>query len=244
MDTNGMRESRAYFLPSHVGFIHTTSRESLVTLLSKDIAKILESSIQKEGRASLAVSGGRTPIPLFVELSKLNLDWSKVELTLADDRWVDSDDDASNERLVRQYLLKNKATTARFIPLKNEERTAKIGQIKSEKTFKEIKLPLDVIVLGMGSDGHTASLFPCSNELTEAMDPNYPNFLISTNPKNAPYERISLSAKTISNSKNIYLHLNGSEKLQTLETAMSLKDINKMPIYNFLKEELDIYWSP
>jgi 6-phosphogluconolactonase len=96
----------------------------------------------------------------------------------------------------------------------------------------------------MGSDGHTASLFPCSNELTEAMDPNYPNFLISTNPKNAPYERISLSAKTISNSKNIYLHLNGSEKLQILETALSLKDINKMPIYNFLKKELDIYWSP
>ena len=107
MDINGMRESRAYFLPSHVGFFDTNSSESLVTLLSNDIAEILESTIQKEGRASLAVSGGRTPIPLFVELSKLNLDWSKVELTLADDRWVDSDHEASNERLVRKYLLKN-----------------------------------------------------------------------------------------------------------------------------------------
>ena len=107
-----------------------------------------------------------------------------------------------------------------------------------------MKLPLDVIVLGMGSDGHTASLFPCSDELTESMNTNYPNFLISTNPKTAPYERISLSAKTISNSKKIFLHLNGSEKLRTLEAAMHLKDINKMPIYNFLKEGLDIYWSP
>ena len=244
MDTNGMREGKAHFLPNHVGFFNTNSSESLVKLLSKDIAEILESTIQKEGRASLAVSGGRTPIPLFVELSKLNLDWSKVELTLADDRWVNLDDEASNEYLVRKYLLKNKAITARFIPLKNEKRTAKMGQIKSENIFKEIKLPLDVIVLGMGSDGHTASLFPCSNELKEAMDPNYPNFLISTNPKTAPYERISLSAKTISSSKKIFLHLNGSDKLHVLKTAMHLKDINKMPIYNFLKEELDIYWSP
>ena len=109
MDINGMRESRAYFLPSHVGFFDTNSSKSLVTLLSNDIAEILKSTILKEGHASLAVSGGRTPIPLFVELSKLNLDWSKVELTLADDRWVDSDHEASNERLVRKYLLKNKA---------------------------------------------------------------------------------------------------------------------------------------
>ena len=244
MDTNGMREGKAHFLPNHVGFFNTNSSESLVKLLSKDIAEILESSIQKEGRASFAVSGGRTPIPLFVELSKLNLDWSKVELTLADDRWLDSDHEASNERLVRKYLLKNKAINASFIPLKSSYKTARIGQIHSEKIFKEMKLPLDVIVLGMGSDGHTASLFPCSDELTEAMNTNYPNFLISTNPKTAPYERISLSAKTISNSKKIFLYMNGSEKLRTLEAAMHLKDINKMPIYNFLKEGLDIYWSP
>ena len=96
----------------------------------------------------------------------------------------------------------------------------------------------------MGSDGHTASLFPCSEELTEGLNLNNPCRLIATSPKTAPYERMSLTAKAIIDSKNVFLHLNGSDKLQTLELAMTYKDAMKMPIYYFLEKGLKIYWSP
>ena len=96
----------------------------------------------------------------------------------------------------------------------------------------------------MGADGHTASLFPCSDELKEGMDLKTKNSLIATTPKTAPYERISLTAKSIMEAKKIFLHLNGSSKLLTLEEAMNLSDSNKMPIYAFLENGLDIFWSP
>ena len=140
--------------------------------------------------------------------------------------------------------MKNKAAQVNFIPLKNNAKTAKEGQIYSEKMLRKITLPFDVVVLGMGSDGHTASLFPCADELAEAMDLNNSNYLISTSPKTAPYERLSLTARVIFDSKNVFLHLNGSSKLHTLESAMEYKDLNKMPIYTFLKNGLSIYWSP
>ena len=236
--------NRMYFLPDHVDFYSTNSSESLAEDLSHNIVEILKQSIKSDGRASLAVSGGRTPIPLLDALSDLKLDWSSVDLTLVDDRWVESSHEDSNEKLVREYLIKNKAKKINFIPLKNNNKTAKDGHKISEELLQQVKSPFDVVVLGVGSDGHTASLFPCSDELTEGMNLNNPCRLIATSPKTAPYERMSLTAKTIIDSKNIFLHLNGSGKLHTLELAMTNKDAIKMPIYYFLEKGLKIYWSP
>ena len=239
-----MRSSKTHYLPDSVGFYSANNSESLASDLCQCIGEILTEAIRKRGRASMAVSGGSTPIRLFKEFSLLSIDWTKIDLTLADDRWVDAKNADSNELLVRTHLIKNKAAQVNFISLKNDAKTAKEGQIYSEKMLRKITLPFDVVVLGMGSDGHTASLFPCSDELPEAMNLNNSNYLISTSPKTAPYERISLTARVIFDSKNVFLHLNGSSKLQTLESAMEYKDLNKMPIYTFLKNGLSIYWSP
>jgi len=239
-----MRSSKTHYLPNSVGFFSANNSESLASDLCQCIGEILTEAIRKKGRASMAVSGGSTPIPLFKEFSLLNIDWAKVDLTLVDDRWVDAKNADSNELLVRTYLIKNKAAKVNFIPLKNDAKTAKDGQKNSEEMLKNITLPFDVVLLGMGSDGHTASLFPCSDELSEAMDLNNSNYLISTSPKTAPYQRLSLTAKVIFDSKNVFLHLNGSSKLHTLESAMEYKDPNKMPIYTFLKNGLSIFWSP
>ena len=236
--------NRMYFLPDQVDFYSTNSSESLAEDLSHKIVEILKQSIKSDGRASLAVSGGRTPIPLLEALSGLKLDWSSVDLTLVDDRWVEPSHEDSNEKLVRAHLIKNKAKKINFVPLKNNNKTAKDGHKLSEESLQQVKSPFDVVVLGVGSDGHTASLFPCSDELTEGMDLNNPCRLIATSPKTAPYERMSLTAKTIIDSKNIFLHLNGSGKLHTLELAMTNKDAMKMPIYFFLEKGLKIYWSP
>jgi len=239
-----MRSSKTHYLPDSVGFYSTNNSESLASDLCQSIGEILTEAIRKRGRASMAVSGGSTPVPLFKEFSLLNIDWAKVDLTLVDDRWVDAKNSESNELLVRTHLIKNKAAKVNFIPLKNDAKTAKEGQKNSEEMLRKITLPFDVVILGMGSDGHTASLFPCADELPEAMDLNNSNYLISTSPKTAPYQRLSLTARVIIDAKNIFLHLNGSSKLHTLESAMEYKNSSRMPIYTFLENGLNIYWSP
>jgi len=239
-----MRSSKTHYLPEHVGFYSANNSESLALDLSQNISEILVETIKKRGRASIAVSGGSTPIPLFEALSRLNLDWGKVDLTLVDDRWVESDNKDSNELLVRTHLIKNKAVKVNFVPLKNNSSNAKKGQMSSEKALKNFTLPFDVVVLGVGTDGHTASLFPCSEEIKFAMDLNNDDCLVATTPTSAPYERLSLTAKAIIDAKKVFLLLNGSGKLHTLEEAMNTKDAYKMPIYAFLEDGLDIYWSP
>jgi len=244
MDIIGMRISKAHYLPDSVDFYSSNNSESLASDLCQSIGEILTEAIRKRGRASMAVSGGSTPIKLFKEFSLLSIDWTKIDLTLVDDRWVDPKNANSNELLVRTHLIKNKADKVNFIPFKNDSKTAQEGQIYSEKMLRKIRLPFDVIVLGMGTDGHTASLFPCSKELPDAMNLNNSNYLISISPKTAPYQRLSLTARVIFDSKNIFLHLNGSSKLHTLETAMEYRDASKMPIYAFLVKGITIYWSP
>jgi len=239
-----MRSSKTHYLPEYVGFYSTNSSESLAVDLSQNINEILVETIKKRGRVSMAVSGGSTPIPLFKVLSHLGLDWSKVDLTLVDDRWVSSDHKDSNELLVKSHLIKNKAVNVNFIPLKNDASTAKEGRASSEEVLKSFSLPFDIVILGMGTDGHTASLFPCSEEINSAMDLNNNDFLVATTPTSAPYERLGMTAKAIMDAKSVFLHLNGSSKLHTLEKAMDLKDAYKMPIYGFLENGLDIYWSP
>ena len=244
MDINGMRSSKTYYLPEHVGFYSTNNSESLAFDLSQNINEILVETIKKKGRVSMAVSGGSTPMPLFEALSHLDIDWRKVDLTLVDDRWVESDHKDSNELLVKSYLIKNKAVNVNFAPLKNNASTAKNGQASSEEALKSFSLPFDIVVLGMGTDGHTASLFPCSEEINSAMDLNNNDYLVATTPTSAPYERLGLTARAIMDAKSVFLHVNGSSKLHTLEKAMSIKDPCKMPIYAFLDDGLDIYWSP
>ena len=239
-----MKINEINYLPSHVDWYGTNSVESLDIDLSHRIGQLLTQSITENGCASIAVSGGRTPISLFEELSKLNLDWSKIELTLVDERWVDAKHEDSNELLVRKHLIINNATQINFFPIKSSAKSAKEGQVLYEQVLQQVKLPFDVIVLGMGDDGHTASLFPCCKELSQAMDPNNQQKCIVTKPKNAPYERISLTFSTISKAKNLILHLRGSSKLRTFELAMTLKDSNKMPIYAFTEQHLEIYWCP
>ena len=131
-----------------------------------------------------------------------------------------------------------------FVPLKNDAQSAKEGVPLSEEALKNIAMPFDIIILGMGTDGHTASLFPCSDELPVGMDLNTMSNLVAITPKTAPYERISLTAKSIFDAKKVILHINGSAKLHTLEEAMNLSDSSQMPIYAFLEKGLDIFWSP
>lgn len=232
-----MKINKPSFLPEHIKWHSADNSEQLTTNLCKYITCLLANNKPK----SLAVSGGNTPLRLFQQLSNTQLDWNNIDLTLVDDRWLEPTHKDSNERLVRENLLQNKAKNANFIALKNQAPTAKDGKNECEKNLQKLKQPINVILLGMGNDGHTASLFPCSKELQNAMQTN--NICIATTPTTAPYERITLSFNTIDNAKNKILHIVGKDKLITIETAINLKNANKMPIYHFLQKPLSIYWS-
>ncbi|OCF99740.1 6-phosphogluconolactonase [Gilliamella sp. wkB195] len=208
----------------------------LIEDLAAYIVKDLKQAIDKKGHASIAVSGGKTPIPLFKLLSQQDLDWHNVFITLVDDRWVDDTDDASNEKLVLTYLLQNKAKLANFVGLKNSCDNPFDGVEITDKILNKIPMPLDVLILGMGEDGHTASLFPGAANLRAGLDMKSGRKVVGMTPLTAPLDRITLTLPTILDSQNIYLHLVGESKMQVLQQAEKGDDINQMPIRAILQQ--------
>ena len=132
--------------------------------LAEKVAALLAADIQARGKASLVVSGGRTPMGFFHLLSQQLLDWSSVTVTLADERWVDADHQDSNEKLVRENLLINEAHQAQFISLKSAAKNAVDAESECEQALASAG-QFTVVILGMGDDGHTASLFPGTEAL-------------------------------------------------------------------------------
>lgn len=208
----------------------------LIEDLTAHIVKDLQQAINNKGHASIAVSGGKTPIPLFKLLSQQDLEWHNVFITLVDDRWVDDTDDASNEKLVLTYLLQNKAKLANFVGLKNSCDNPFDGAKITDKILNKIPMPFDVLILGMGEDGHTASLFPGAANLMAGLDMKSGRKVVGMTPLTAPLDRITLTLPTILDSQNIYLHLVGESKMQVLEQAEKGDDINQMPIRAILQQ--------
>jgi 6-phosphogluconolactonase len=216
-----------------------------VTVFSQRIADILKQAISEKGKASLVVSGGSTPVPLFKALSVRAIDWSKVTITLADERWVASTDAASNERLVRQNLLQDKAAAANFIPLKTGHNNAEDAVEQLTATFMKVGLPFDAVILGMGEDGHTASLFPCSAQIEAGLDVNLPAMLIATQPITAPHQRISFTLRALVSSANVFLHLTGQKKRDVLHHALEHSSDLEKPIKAVCdKTTVELMWAP
>ncbi|MDF2178767.1 6-phosphogluconolactonase [Aliiglaciecola sp. CAU 1673] len=209
------------------------------------IASILENAIQSRGVASLIVSGGRTPQEFFAQLSQRDLDWPKVTISLADERWVDVDDAASNEKMVREHLLVNKAASARFVGLKNAQQSAEQGVDACCQAVNSIPAPFDVVILGMGEDGHTASLFPCSAQITAGLDLKYPKSCLAVQPTTAPHWRMSLSLAKLLDANHHFLHLTGDSKKAVLEKALAGDDELEMPIRAVLsRADVELIWAP
>jgi len=219
-------------------------KSSLETQLAERIAKQLQEAVDTRGKASLIVSGGSTPLKLFQLLSKKSIDWSEVYITLADERWVDNDSDASNEKLVREHLLQNRASNAKFRGLKNMFSSPEEGCLMAIEQLAHFPRPFDVVILGMGNDGHTCSWFPCSEEIDTALTTQ--DVCVAVNPVSAPNPRLSLSKTAILASRQIYLHIVGEQKLSVYREALENEDANSMPIRAVLaqhKTPVDVYWS-
>jgi len=161
-------------------------RGDIVADAALAIASILRQAIITNGRASLMVSGGSSPKPLYALLSNADLEWSKVTISLVDERWVNSGQVGSNEDFIRQNLIQNKAAKAKFFGLKTDAPTVAAGLSEAEARFEALAKPFDICIMGMGGDAHTASWFPNSGGLAEALSLENENILCAINAQGAP----------------------------------------------------------
>jgi len=218
--------------------------QTMTSYLAGDIVAKLKRAISNTGQAVLVVSGGRSPIALFEQLNQSDIAWDNVIISLVDDRWVSADHSDSNENLVKQHLLINKAAAARFIGLVAAGDSAFENIDASIAAITDIK-QIDVMILGMGEDGHTASIFPCCEQVNDAMNTDNQQRLIATQPTTAPYQRVSFTLNEILAAKQVYLPLSGNNKIRVFEQAQQLEDLATMPISAVIKQHsaLDVLIS-
>src|SRR5580704_1196168 len=209
---------------------------SLSRALSSQLAANLSTAIAARGLASLVVSGGKSPIKLFELLRSESLDWSRVCIALADERWVEPSDPESNEKLVRDYLLKECAASARFLGLKNAAPTPDLGAVSAWETFARVPRPFDAVVLGMGDDGHTASLFPGSPNLPSALNPSASAGCVGMWSPVAPHPRLSLNLTALLDSRRVVVLINGEAKWRTYTAACAAGPVQEMPIRAVLRQ--------
>lgn len=215
------------------------SQEQQIQALSQSIIDALKKTIETKNQVVLAVSGGKSPIALFEKLSHAKLDWSNVTIVLVDERFLDTKDNDSNEKLVREKLLINNANAANFIGLVSTR------DIVASTANANIQVPkIDIAILGMGEDGHTASIFPCCPEIDTVLDTELTtNKYVITTPTNAPHKRIGLSLNAILEIPHLFLSINNEIKLTIIEESSQLKQ-KKYPISYVIndRKDLQVFW--
>lgn len=207
---------------------HCADGAAAAEAMAGRIAELIGEAIAVRGVATLALSGGRSPIPVLHALSACDLDWSNVIVTLVDERWVVPDHADSNERLIREHLLLGRAADARFVPMKNDAADACAGQTQCEAALAALPWPIDIVVLGMGEDGHTASLFPEAVELAEGLSTQA--MTLAVTPPAAPHQRMTLSAHAILSSRHILLQIGGGAKKAVYDRARAGGPVAELPI--------------
>lgn len=213
--------------------------------LAEQTTAMLAADINATGSASLVVSGGRTPMGFFHLLSQQDLDWSAVTVSLADERWVDNQHQDSNEKLVRENLLINNAVQANFVAAKNAATDAADGEADLEQSLATIGR-FTVVILGMGDDGHTASLFPDAERLALGLDMHSGRTAIAVTPPVAPHQRISMTLPRLLDAQQVVIHISGAGKQAVLQAAHEGDDIAELPIRAILNQQiapLKIYWA-
>jgi 6-phosphogluconolactonase len=223
------------------------SGNALARALAAEIASSLTDAVAARGLASLVVSGGKSPLKLFELLREQTLDWSRVCIALADERWVDTSDPDSNEKLVRDQLLRGPAAAARFHGLKNGAPTPDMGAVSAWETFARVPRPFDAVVLGMGDDGHTASLFPGSPNLPRALNAAAVAGCVGMWAPAAPQPRLSLNLSALLDSRRIVLLISGAGKWRTFLAASAPGPVEEMPVRAVLRQTrtpLQVMWAP
>lgn len=222
-----------------MNIIDYADQEMLAINVANILAGKLNTTLDHEDRALLVVPGGTTPGPIFDDLCDADLDWSRVDVMLSDERWVPEVHVRSNTRLIRERLLTGRAAKARYLPLYAKAETP-------EKVLPELEanitpdLPISVLLLGMGADMHTASMFPGADRLAEALRRDAP-ILVPMRGGGAPEPRITLSARVLNEAMSKHLVITGQQKRAALERARGLPH-EEAPVAAVLSD-LTVHWA-
>jgi len=225
-------------------------RAELTAALAQAIVARLSDAVSARGSASLVASGGTTPGPLYDRLSGLAAPWERVSVTLADERWVPLDDPLSNARLVRARLIRDRASRARFIGLKTGHAEPELAEPDVDAALRAIPRPFDLVLLGLGENGHTASLFPHGQGLDAALNLADPALARAVRPvaPDAPYPpRMSLTLRAILDSRLIVLLFTGEAKWAVYRQALEAGDVESQPVRAVLRQgatPVEVWWAP
>jgi 6-phosphogluconolactonase len=222
-----------------------SGREELASALADRIASQLTKAIAKRGTALLAVSGGTTPARLFAVLSTNPIAWDKVTITLVDERFVPASSPRSNAGLVAANLLRNAAKAARFVPLYQEATSIEDAAASDNAALQALPWPLDVVILGMGGDGHTASFFPDADDLPVLLDPSSDRIVLPVHAASAGEPRLTLSLARIIDAGFIALHIEGEDKRSAFDAAVAPGP--RKPIRAVLDaapRPVEVFWAP
>jgi 6-phosphogluconolactonase len=221
-------------------------KPTLAKELAEAVADRIRTAIAERGVAAIAVSGGSTPGRFFQALGKTrDIDWEKVIVTLVDERWVDETSDRSNALLVNERMLQGPAAVARFFPLYSGGDAPDAAAVaKTNSLLAQLPDQFAAVVLGMGSDGHTASFFPGGDTLAEALSAEGPAIAIRAPGAGEP--RITFTLPRLLQADGLYLHIEGEEKADVLDTALGDGPIEDMPIRAVLRSghAVTVYWCP
>lgn len=220
------------------------SPQALADALAHDVADALAAAIAARGKTLLAVSGGSTPGRFFDALSKRRLDWQNVAVTLVDERFVPPSCDRSNEGLARRRLLVGEAKAARFVPLYGEGGPVEQAAARAAAALEPFGPAPDVAVLGMGTDGHTASFFPDADDLAALLDPASDAVVAPVHAASAGEPRLTLTLARLLDAGLLALHIEGEEKRRVAEAA--LQPGSRLPVsavFRHSRNPVPVYWT-
>ena len=201
--------------------------------------------------AGLIAAGGTTAPPVLERLAAMDLDWYRVWVTVSDERWVNARHEASNERMVRDKLLRGPAGNATFIPIYSEHDTPEAAETHCHERLAAMPWQNSLCMLGMGTDGHAASLFPGTAALADALNVNYDRLCKAVYPQASPiagpHPRMSLTLMALTQARHIYLVITGAEKRVAFDRALLGNDAREMPVRAILQQlnsPVSVYWAP
>lgn len=220
-------------------FIEYPDRELMMLAVADKMAGELGDFLRRTGKATFCVPGGTTPAPVFDVLSDVDLDWAGVTVLLNDERWVPETSPRSNGRLVREHLLKGKAAAARFVPFYHPTPTPEESLVDIDAALEGL-LPISVLMLGVGADMHTASLFPGADRLAQAMASDAPPVMVLRS-EAAGDPRVTLTLPVLKAAVRTHVVATGPEKRAAIERAQKLGPM-EAPIRALL-DDATVHWA-
>jgi 6-phosphogluconolactonase len=215
--------------------------ETLMQSLASTVEVELSNAIKNRGLATFVVPGGTTPKPFFNIIRDSDIEWEKITIFPTDERWVSMENSRSNARLIQRELLTGRASKANFVTLYKKNKTLDQGASLLAENISNY-LPIDVLVLGMGVDMHTASLFPGSPGLALAQSMNAAEVVPVTPLDNSLEPRVTLSARVLEKAVNTHVLIIGLEKKNAVKEAEK-REPASAPISQFLPNAT-VHWSP